>query len=158
MAEAKLKVGSRAPEFEAFDDHGQVVRLSDVLQGGHVVLYFYPKDHTPGCTIEARAFNAALKEFQKRKTQILGVSTDSVDSHGKFRRSCNLQYRLVADTEGRIAHAYGAIGGLLGLLGITRRMTVLIDKKGTVRAVWTKVNPRDHPKEVLDMIDKMGLK
>lgn len=157
MAQLNVNVGDRAPDFEALDDRGHVVRLSDFREWQNVVLYFYPKDLTPGCTVEARSFNAALKEFQKRNTVVLGVSTDSVHSHERFRKTCDLQFRLVADPEGQISRKYGALGGLFGLLGLNQRVTVLIDKHGVVRAVWTKVSPRAHPEQVLRKIDELKL-
>jgi peroxiredoxin Q/BCP len=156
MASLNITIGVAAPEFEAVDDHGQQVRLKD-FRGQNVVLYFYPKDNTPGCTIEARSFNAVLEEFEKRNTVVLGVSTDSVDSHERFRDNCGLEFRLIADPDKAISRAYGALGGFMSLLGMTQRVTVLIDRKGVVRAVWDKVSPRRHPEEVLEKIDELGL-
>lgn len=151
-----VALGHQAPDFEAVDDRGQSVRLSD-FRGRNVVLYFYPKDHTPGCTIEARSFNARLEEFHRRNTVVLGVSTDDVASHGRFRDRCGLGFRLIADPRKEICRTYGALGGVMGLLGWSRRVTVLIDREGVVRAIWEKVNPRQHSQEVLQKIDELGL-
>ncbi|RMG51472.1 MAG: peroxiredoxin [Acidobacteria bacterium] len=152
----KVALGQQAPDFEAIDDRGQPVRLSD-FRGRNVVLYFYPKDHTPGCTLEARSFNARLKEFDRRNTVVLGVSTDDVSSHQRFRDRCGLGFRLIADPRKEICRAYGALGGLMGVLGWSQRVTVLIDREGIVRAVWESVSPRQHPEEVLQRIDELGL-
>lgn len=156
MSNPKIIVGQPAPDFEAVDDRGEQVRLKD-FRGQNVVLYFYPKDHTPGCTIEARAFNARLQEFAERNTVVLGVSTDNVKSHERFRTNCGLGFRLIADPEKHISHACGALSGMTGWLGLAQRMTVLIDKKGVVRHIWDRVSPRHHPEEVLEKIDELGL-
>ncbi|MBI4467989.1 MAG: peroxiredoxin [Acidobacteria bacterium] len=158
MAELKVKVGDRAPSFSGSDDRGSQVELAGFLNKRHVVLYFYPKDNTPGCTLEAKGFNLVLPEFERRNTVVLGVSTDDVASHGKFRDSCALQFRLIADTKKEITRAYGALGGLSGLLGFANRVTVLIDRQGLVRATWNKVDPQGHPQEVLAEIDRLGLR
>lgn len=157
MANLNVTIGNPAPDFEAVDDRGQRVRLKD-FRGQHVVLYFYPKDNTPGCTLEARSFNSVLKEFEKRNTVVLGVSTDDMDSHERFRNNCGLEFPLIADPDKQISRAYGALGGFMGLLGMNQRVTVLMDKKGIVRHVWDKVSPRRHPEEVLEKIDELGLK
>jgi thioredoxin-dependent peroxiredoxin len=156
MANLNVKEGYPAPDFEALDDRGQRVRLKD-FRGSNIVLYFYPKDNTPGCTIEARSFNLNLKEFEKRNAVVLGVSTDDVDSHGRFRDGCGLGFRLIADPDREISLAYGAMGGFMSMLGMSQRVTVLIDGSGTIRAVWDKVSPRRHPEEVLEKIDELGL-
>lgn len=156
MANLTVTINEPAPDFEAVDDRGQPVRLKD-FRGRNLVLYFYPKDNTPGCTIEARTFNTSLAEFEERNTVVLGVSTDDVGSHERFRDHCGLQFRLIADPEKTISRAYGALGGLSGLLGLAQRVTVLIDKDGIVRAVWEKVSPSKHPQEVLEKIDELGL-
>ncbi|MCS6804893.1 MAG: peroxiredoxin [Acidobacteriota bacterium] len=156
MAQLNVQIGQPAPDFESVDDRGQPIRLKD-FRGQHVVLYFYPKDNTPGCLLEARAFNASLEEFTKRNTVVLGVSTDDVSSHERFRDNCGLRFRLIADSKKTIARTYGALSGLAGLLGLAQRVTVLIDKDGIVRAVWDKVSPRHHPEEVLEKIDELKL-
>lgn len=156
MSDLNVTVGQPAPDFEAVDDRGERVRLKG-FRGKNVVLYFYPKDNTPGCTIEARSFNAFLKEFEKRKAVVLGVSTDDVDSHERFRNNCGLEFRLIADSDKEISRAYGALSGFMSWLGLAQRVTVLIDKKGIVRHVWDQVSPRRHPEEVLEKIDELGL-
>ena len=158
MAKLSIKVGDPAPVFEGLDHAGSSVRLSDYRGKKHLLLYFYPKDSTPGCTAEARGFNRSLFEFEKRNTVVHGVSTDDVQSHERFRNSCSLQFQLIADHHKQISRAYGAIGGLMGILGMARRVTVLIDKEGVVRSVWTSVNPQNHPDEVLKEIDRLGLR
>jgi peroxiredoxin Q/BCP len=108
--------------------------------------------------MEARSFNSSLEEFGKRNTIVLGVSTDDVDSHGRFRDHCSLNFRLIADADKSVSRAYGAISGLTGLFGLAQRVTVLIDYQGMVRAIWEKVSPGQHPEEVLEKIDELGLK
>ena len=157
MPKLKVRPGDKAPDFEALDDKGSFVRISDFYGNKHIVLYFYPRDHTPGCTLEARGFNQLFSEFEKRNTAVLGLSTDAVTSHRRFSDSCALNFRLVADPEGRIARAYGALSGLLGIFGIASRVTVLIDKTGIVRAAWGAVSPRGHAEEVLREIDRIAL-
>jgi peroxiredoxin Q/BCP len=98
-----------------------------------------------------------LEAFEKRNTVVLGVSTDDVDSHERFRSNCGLGFRLIADPDKNISRAYGALGGLVSLLGMASRVTVLIDKKGIVCYVWDKVSPRQHPEEVLEKIDELNL-
>jgi peroxiredoxin Q/BCP len=98
-----------------------------------------------------------LEEFDKRNTVVLGVSTDDVDSHGRFRDNCGLGFRLIADSDKTVSRAYGAYGGFASLLGMSSRVTALIDKQGVVRAVWDKVSPRRHPEEVLEKIDELKL-
>src|SRR6266481_3582726 len=138
-----LKVGDKAPDFNVSTDAGQKVKLSD-FKGKKVVLYFYPKDDTPGCTKEACAFRDGVSDFRKRKIEVLGVSADNEKSHKKFAVKFHLPFRLLADTDRKIVQAYGAWGdkSLYGRLfkGIYR-VTYLLDEKGKIAAVWPKVKP-----------------
>jgi peroxiredoxin Q/BCP len=147
----KLKTGDVAPEFTAATNGGGRVSLGE-LRGKNVVLYFYPKDNTPGCTKEACAFRDEFTEFRKRGAVVLGVSTDSQNSHDKFVQKFNLPFTLLADEDKAIARAYGAWGKqtFMGIpyLG-TRRMTYLIGPDGRIRKVWPKVRTAEHAKEVL---------
>jgi thioredoxin-dependent peroxiredoxin len=156
MANLNVTLNRPAPDFEAVDDRGDPIRLRD-FRGQNVVLYFYPKDNTPGCTIEARSFNTSLDAFRQRNTVVLGVSTDDVAAHEQFRKGCGLEFQLIADPDKEISRRYGALGGLMGLFGMNRRVTVLIDQAGIVRFTWEKVSPRDHPVEVLRKIDELKL-
>jgi len=150
-----LEPGDKAPDFETTDQDGRPVSLK-ALAGKKVVLYFYPKDDTPGCTKEACAFRDGFAEFRTRKIEILGVSVDNEKSHKKFAQKYDLPFRLLADTEKKIVNDYGVWGqkSLYGLkyTGISR-VTYLIDEKGKIAAVWPKVKPAEHAKEILAFVD-----
>jgi peroxiredoxin Q/BCP len=145
------KEGSVAPNFAAKDANGETVRLKD-LRGQKVVLYFYPKDDTPGCTKEACSFRDAFAEFKKRDIKVLGVSKDSEASHKKFAAKYKLPFTLVADPDHAIADAYGVYGEkkFMGrtYMGV-KRITFLIDEKGKVKKVFEKVKPEEHAQDVL---------
>jgi thioredoxin-dependent peroxiredoxin len=147
-----IKEGSAAPDFSVKNTHGDTVRLKD-LRGRKVVLYFYPKDDTPGCTKEACSFRDAFSDFKKRGIEVLGVSTDSEASHKKFTAKYKLPFTLLADTDHSIADAYGVYGEkkFMGRthMGV-KRMTFLIDEKGKIRKVFEKVKPEEHAQEVLE--------
>lgn len=146
------KEGSVAPDFKANDGNGQTVRLKD-LRGEKVVLYFYPKDDTPGCTKEACSFRDAFGDFKKRGIKVLGVSTDSEASHKKFATKYKLPFTLLADPGHAIADAYGVYGEkkFMGrtYMGV-KRITFLIDEKGKIKKVFEKVKPEEHAREVLE--------
>lgn len=147
-----LKEGSVAPDFKATNTNGETVRLKD-LRGQKVVLYFYPKDDTPGCTKEACSFRDAFGAFKKRGIEVLGVSTDSEASHQKFTAKYKLPFTLLADTDHSIADAYGVYGEkkFMGrtYMGV-KRMTFLIDEKGKIAKIFEKVKVDEHAREVLD--------
>ena len=147
-----LKEGTVAPDFTVKDENGETVRLKD-LRGQKVVLYFYPKDDTPGCTKEACAFRDAFADYKKRNIKVLGVSLDSEASHKKFASKYKLPFTLLADTDHAISDAYGVYGQkkFMGrsYMGV-KRMTFLIDEKGKIKKVFEKVKPEDHAQEVLD--------
>ena len=140
-------IGQAAPDFSATADDGQTISLSS-LRGAWAVLYFYPKDNTPGCSIEANKFEQALPEFKALGATVIGVSTDSSASHTKFREKCNLTFPLLPDDDKTISKAYGVMGGLTGLLGVADRQTFLIDPEGNVAQHWKRVNPMTHAVEV----------
>ena len=150
------KEGSMAPNFDAKDANGERVRLKD-LRGQKVVLYFYPKDDTPGCTKEACSFRDAFAEFKKRGIKVLGVSKDSEASHKKFAAKYKLPFTLLADPDHSIADAYGVYGEkkFMGrtYLGV-KRVTFLIDEKGKVKKVFEKVKPDEHAREVLEAFEQ----
>lgn len=147
----KLKEGDPAPDFTAVTRGGGTVSLSD-FKGKSVVLYFYPKDDTPGCTREACAFRDHFAEFKKRGAVVLGVSTDPVESHGKFAEKFKLPFTLLADEDRKIVTAYGVWGekSFMGrrYLG-THRVTFLIGPDGRIRKIWPRVIPDGHAEEVL---------
>jgi peroxiredoxin Q/BCP len=147
-----LKEGTTAPAFKTTDANGETVSLKD-LRGQKVVLYFYPKDDTPGCTKEACSFRDDFATFKKRGIAVLGVSPDSEAKHKKFETKYNLPFTLLADTDHAIADAYGVWGEkkFMGrkYMGV-RRTTFLIDEKGKIKKVFEKVKPEDHASEVLE--------
>ena len=146
-----LKEGSAAPAFKTVDANGEAVSLKD-LRGQKVVLYFYPKDDTPGCTKEACSFRDAFSQFKKKGIAVLGVSPDSEAKHQKFATKYNLPFTLLADTDKAIAEAYG-VWGEKKFMGRTYmgvlRTTFLIDEKGKIKKIFEKVKPEDHASEVL---------
>jgi len=147
-----VEIGKKAPAFSLPTDGGGKVSLKD-LKGKKVVLYFYPKDDTPGCTAEACAFRDSLPDFSKVKATVIGVSKDSVASHEKFKKKYKLPFPLAADTDGKVCEAYGVWveKSMYGrkYMGI-ERATFLIDEKGIVRNVWRKVKVGGHADEVLE--------
>jgi peroxiredoxin Q/BCP len=149
--ELKLKEGDRAPDFSAATSGGGTISLAD-LKGRNVILYFYPRDDTPGCTKEACAFRDHFAEFKKQGVIVLGVSTDSAKSHDKFIAKYQLPFTLLVDDEKKIVEAYGVWGekSFLGkkYLG-THRVTFLVGPDGRIRKVWPKVKPERRVPEVL---------
>jgi peroxiredoxin Q/BCP len=147
-----VKEGTTAPAFKTKDDNGEDVSLKD-FKGQKVVLYFYPKDDTPGCTKEACSFRDAYSKFKKQGIKLLGVSPDSEASHQKFITKYKLPFTLLADREHTIAEAYG-VWGEKKFMGRTYmgvlRTTFLIDEKGKIKKVFEKVKPEDHATEVLE--------
>jgi len=147
----RLKEGDIAPGFSAVTNGGGRVSLAD-FRGQNVILYFYPKDDTPGCTKEACAFRDHFAEFKKRGAVVLGVSTDPVKSHDKFVEKFKLPFTLLADEDKKIVTAYGVWGekSFMGrkYLG-THRVTLLIGPDGRVKKIWPQVKPDEHAAEVL---------
>lgn len=144
-------VGSKAPAFKLESSSGETVALSG-LKGQRVVLYFYPKDDTPGCTVEAQEFRASLDKFKKLNTVVLGLSPDDVKSHCKFIKKFDLNFELLADTDHAICEKYGVWveKSMYGkkYMG-AQRATFLIDENGKLAKVWPKVKPEGHAAEVL---------
>jgi thioredoxin-dependent peroxiredoxin len=147
----KLKEGDVAPDFSAPTSGGGKVTLRE-LKGKNVLLYFYPKDDTPGCTKEACAFRDNFAEFKKRGAVVLGISTDSVKSHDKFIEKFKLPFTLVSDEDQKIVDAYG-VWGEKSFMGRTfegtHRVTFLIGPDGKIKKIWPKVKPDEHAGEVL---------
>jgi peroxiredoxin Q/BCP len=130
---AGVRVGDRAPDFELPSQSGETVKLSELLRSGSVVLYFYPKDNTPGCTAEAGAFRESYARFRDLGAEVIGVSSDSVESHRSFAGSCDIPFRILSDTDGEVRKRYG-VPRSMGL--IPGRVTYVIDKEGVVRHVF----------------------
>jgi len=149
--ELKLKEGDKAPDFSAPTSGGGKLSLTE-LKGKNVILYFYPKDDTPGCTKEACAFRDHFADFKKKGAVVLGVSVDPVKSHDKFVRKFDLPFTLLADEDKKIVEAYGVWGqkSFMGrkYMGI-HRVTFLIGPDGMIRKIWPKVKPEEHAEEVL---------
>lgn len=144
------QAGQPAPEFSLPSQEGANVALK-ALRGKWVVLYFYPKDMTQGCTIEAHNFQRDLAKYEAKNAAILGVSVDSVDSHKEFCTKESLTFKLLADSDKKVVDEYGS----LNQRGMASRNTFLIDPKGKIAKVWTGVSPAKHSEEVLAALDEM---
>ncbi|MEO6835754.1 MAG: peroxiredoxin [Candidatus Tumulicola sp.] len=149
-----LDEGDRLPAVMLLDDEGNKVSTTDLL-GGPLVLYFYPKDDTPGCTSEASQFRDLYKQFQKKQARIVGVSRDSTESHAKFKAKFSIPFTLLADTDSKLCDAFGVIVEK-NMYGKKRkgiaRSTFLIDATGKIVKVWPKVNVDEHAEEVLSSL------
>jgi peroxiredoxin Q/BCP len=153
-----VEAGTTAPDFTLDTDTGETVTLSK-LRGKPVVLYFYPKDDTPGCTTQACGIRDAYADFEKAGAIVFGVSPDGADSHGKFKSKYELPFTLLADTEHKVAEAYGAWGEkknygktYFGIL----RTTFLIGPDGAVAKVFKSVKPDTHAEKVLAALAELG--
>jgi peroxiredoxin Q/BCP len=131
-----LKVGQEAPGFEVTASNGKTIKLSDYRGQKNVVLFFYPKDFTRVCTAEVCGFRDMYEDLVGKDTEVIGVSLDSDASHEKFASKHAVPYPLVADTEKKLASSYQAVGGLGGLLGVTKRVTYVIDKAGKIAGAF----------------------
>lgn len=149
-----LEKGDKAPDFKAINQDGKEISLGDFL-GKKVILYFYPKDNTPGCTAEACNLNDNYSELTKQGFEVIGVSPDSIESHQKFIAKYNLSFNLIADTEKEIINKYGVWGEKnmygkksMGLL----RTTFVIDEHGAIFYIFKRVKTKDHTNQILDKI------
>lgn len=152
------EVGTPAPDFSLPADDGTEVRLED-LRGQKVILYFYPKDNTPGCTVEAEGFRDVYEDLKAMGVDVLGVSRDSVRTHGNFKKKYDLPFRLLSDPSAEMIAAYGSWGEktFMGRTSIgILRTTVLIDEDGHVLKVYPKVKTKTHPQEVKEDLEAMG--
>ena len=149
-----LKINSSAPNFTSPSTSQKNYSLKDSL-GKYVVLYFYPKDNTPGCTIETNDFNKLLSAFKKLGCEIYGISKDNLESHDKFRNKYKIKFDLLADEELKLLKKY-KVWGKKKFMGRefmgTIRSTYLIDKKGKILKIWSNVKVKDHAKEVLETL------
>jgi len=150
-----LKNQQPAPQFSALNQDQETINLADFAGRKNVVLYFYPKDDTPGCTIEANEFTSLVDEFAKHDAVIIGVSKDSCDSHRQFINKFGLKVNLLADTDGKLCEAYGVWQEKekdgVKKMGIVRS-TFVIDKSGTLVDVEYGVNPQGHAQRVLEKV------
>ncbi|MCK4665467.1 thioredoxin-dependent thiol peroxidase [Candidatus Dependentiae bacterium] len=153
----ELQQGDTAPDFELEDSNGNKIKLSD-YRGQYIVLYFYPKDNTPGCTREACDFRDEIEEFSKLNALILGISFDPIDSHKQFKAKFGLPFRLLSDIDKFVAEKYEVFGEkkLYGrkLFGIIRS-TFIIDPEGIIVKIWKKVKLKGHIEEVLTDLKKL---
>lgn len=149
-----LNIGDKAPEFKAINQDGNTIALTDFI-GKRVILYFYPKDNTPGCTAEACNLNDNYEELTSKGIEVIGVSPDGIDSHQKFTAKYNLAFNLIADTEKEIIEKYGVWGEKnlygkksMGLL----RTTFVIDVNGNIELVIKKVKTKEHTNQILEKL------
>ena len=153
-----IKEKTKAPDFTLPSTNGENQKLKDLL-GKYVVIYFYPKDDTPGCTIETNDFNKLLPKFKKLNCEIFGISKDTIKSHDKFREKFKIKFDLLSDEEIKVLKRYKVWGKkkFMGreFMGIIRS-TLLIDKKGKVLKVWDNVKVKDHAKEVLETLKSLN--
>ena len=154
IANDSVSVGAAAPEFELPDQDGQLHSLED-YRDQWVVLYFYPKDETPGCTTEACEFRDNIFAFRDLNAQIVGVSLDDVESHKAFAENHGLPFPLLADVDGKAATAYGVKTRMLGM-EVAKRQTFIISPDGTIAKHYEKVDPAAHSKEVLADLETLG--
>jgi peroxiredoxin Q/BCP len=144
---AELAPGQAAPEFALKDQHGALQRLSD-YRGKWLVVYFYPKDDTPGCTKEACKFRDNLPEIRALNAQVLGVSVDNAESHARFAEKYQLPFPLLSDGDGAVAKAYGALWSM-GPIKIAKRHSFIIDPAGRIAKIYRDVEPERHSGEVI---------
>tara|TARA_Y100000766_G_scaffold30358_1_gene21129 strand:+ start:485 stop:949 length:465 start_codon:yes stop_codon:yes gene_type:complete len=152
-----LAIGDKAPDFTIATDGGGTFCLSEMM-GNNVIIYFYPKDDTPGCTKEACEFRDSLPDFSKSDSKIIGISKDTVAKHDKFKSKYELPFTLGADLEGAVCEAYGTWveKSMYGrqYMGI-ERATFLVDKEGVVQGIWRKVKVKGHVEEVLAAVQNL---
>ena len=150
-----LKEGDKAPEFTSDSSEGKKVSLKDYKGKNRVILYFYPKDDTPGCTVEACAFRDNIKKIEKTDAVVLGVSPDNTDSHDKFIAKFKLPFTLLSDTDKKVCEAYGVWvkKSMYGkeYMGVART-TFIIGKDGKIEKIYEKVKPEGHAEEILEFL------
>jgi peroxiredoxin Q/BCP len=151
-----LNEGKDAPGFELMDQEGKLHKLSDYL-GKIVILYFYPKDDTPGCTVEACNFRDNFEVFKAAGVEILGISPDNVKSHAKFQQKHSLQFTLLADEDHKVCEVYG-VWGPKKFMGKeyngVYRTTYVIDEQGLIKKTFENVKPDEHAQEILNLLEK----
>ncbi len=151
---ARLSVGMKAPDFRLADAQGEMRRLAD-WQGKWVILYFYPKDDTPGCTKEACHFRDDIQQIRALGAEVVGVSVDNVASHAGFVKKHSLPFPLLADTNGQVADAYGALLNLV-VFQVAKRMTFVIDPQGTIAEIYSNVEPDGHSQLIINDLKRLS--
>lgn len=150
---AELKVGDPAPSFELRDQNGEIHRLAD-YRGQWLVLYFYPKDDTPGCTTEACAFRDEFVVLKQMDVVLMGVSLDDVESHREFAGKYHLPFPLLSDPKGEVAHSYGSLWRL-GPIRFAKRHTFIIDPEGSIVKIYRSVSPKQHGGEIIHDLEAL---
>lgn len=150
----RLNVGMKAPAFSLPDAQGNTRQLSD-WQGHWLVVYFYPKDDTPGCTREACHFRDDIQQIHALGAEVVGISVDTVASHASFTSKHRLPFPLLADTRGQVAQAYGALFDLI-VFQAAKRMTFIIDPQGMVAQTYSNVNPDGHSQAIIDDLKRLS--
>jgi len=153
LAGSPPEAGTTAPDFSLLSQDGSQVSLKD-YRGKWVVLYFYPKDFTSGCTIEAHNFQRDQEQYARKNAVVIGVSVDSADSHKRFCAKEGLSFKLLADREHKVSGEYGSLLNF-GIAGLAKRHTFLIDPAGRVARAYTSVDPNQHSAEVLAALDEL---
>jgi len=148
-----LSEGAKAPAFEAMDQHGKTLRLADFSGKANVVLYFYPKDDTPGCTAQACSLRDGFGAIQAAGAVILGVSADDLESHKAFSTKYSLPFSLLADPKKTIIEAYGV---KMPVVGFAKRVTFVIDKNGVIRRILKEVDTKRHDQQVLEILKSLS--
>lgn len=148
LAASHLAIDGDAPNFSLKDTKGKLHTLSD-YRGQYLVLYFYPKNDTPGCTKEACHFRDDMSQLEKLGAKVIGVSVDSSESNGKFAEKYNLPFTLLADSDGKVAASYNALTNLF-VIKIAKRHTFLIDPNGKIKKIYTSVNVSNHSQQIID--------
>ena len=152
-AYAELQIGQPAPSFTLPNQNGESISLND-HRGKWVVVYFYPKDDTPGCTTEACSFRDNINALIAKQAVILGISVDSIDSHEEFAKKFKLPFDLLSDEDGKVAKQYDALLNL-GLISFTKRHSFIIDPQGKIARIYRNVNPQKHVAEILEELKKL---
>jgi len=151
---ASVKVGDPAPGFSLRSQEGETVTLGELLRRGSVVVYFYPKDKTPGCTAEAGGFRDSYSKFGELGAEVVGISSDSVDSHKGFADECRLPFKILSDADGEVRKRYG-VPSSMGIL--PGRVTYVIDKGGMVRNIFSsQLRVTRHVKKALESLEEIG--
>jgi thioredoxin-dependent peroxiredoxin len=150
----RVQVGMKAPDFKLQDAQGETRQLKD-WQGKWLVLYFYPKDDTPGCTKEACHFRDDIQQIHALGAEVIGISVDTVASHANFAHKHRLPFPLLADANGQVAEAYGALFNLF-VFQAAKRMTFIIDPQGTVAQTYSNVNPDGHSQAIISDLKRLS--
>ena len=151
---SRLKEGDRAPDFELVSQDGQGISLEGVRRGKDVVLYFYPKDFTMGCTTETREFSAAYDRLVGMGAEVIGISSDTEETHARFASECGARFPLLSDSGGKVRELYG-VRPSMGL--VPGRVTFVIDREGVVRRIFSsQLNPRRHVEEAVKALNEIS--